>query len=249
MIWEGSVKGKAAVITGGAQGIGFAVAELLVERGAKVALLDLSKAQLEKAAAILKRRGGDVLAVPMDIRTGPNCHKAFGEAVAAFGRIDILGNIAGVYVRKPILEITDDEWNEMLGVNVRGLYHMTVAAFKHMKEKGGGKIVNIASIDAWKAHPKNTHYAASKAAVVSLTRSFALEGAPHKIYVNTISPGPVATEKAKQAGWLPEEAAKVPLGRAAEPRDIAESFCYLAGDESNYIVGANLFVNGGYLIL
>lgn len=243
------MKGKAAVITGGAQGIGYAIAELLVERGAKVAIMDVSQAALDKGVAGLKAKGGQAVGIPVDLRAGPNCHKAFGEAVKAFGRIDILGNVAGVYVRKPILEINDDEWNEMLGVNVRGLYHMTVAAFKHMKEKGGGKIVNIASIDAWKAHPKNSHYAASKAAVVSLSRSFALEGAPHNIFVNTISPGPVATDKAKSAGWLPEEAAKVPLGRAAEPKDIAQAFCYLAGDENNYVVGVNLFVNGGYIIL
>jgi 3-oxoacyl-[acyl-carrier protein] reductase len=243
------VRGKAAVITGAAQGIGFAIAEALVDKGAKVALTDIAGPALQKATDSLRQKGGQVAAIPVDLRAGPNCYRAFDEAIRAFGRIDILGNIAGVYVRKPILEITDDEWNEMLGVNVRGLYHMTVAAFKHMKDNGGGKIVNIASIDAWKAHPKNSHYAASKAAVVSLSRSFALEGAPHKIYVNTISPGPVATEKAKNAGWLPEEAAKVPLGRAAEPSDIADAFCYLAGDESKYVVGVNLFVNGGYLIL
>jgi 3-oxoacyl-[acyl-carrier protein] reductase len=243
------VKGKAVVITGGAQGIGYAIAELLVERGAKVAIMDVQQGPIDKAVAGLKAKGGEAVGIPVDLRVGANCYKAFDQAVKAFGRIDALGNVAGVYVRKPILEITDDDWNEMLGVNVRGLYHMTVAAFKHMKEKGGGKIVNIASIDAWKAHPKNSHYAASKAAVVSLSRSFALEGAPHKIYVNTISPGPVATEKAKNAGWLPEEAAKVPLGRAAEPKDIAQAFCYLASDESNYVVGVNLFVNGGYIIL
>ena len=243
------MKGKAVVITGGAQGIGYAIAELLVERGAKVAIMDVAQGPIDKAVAGLKAKGGEAVGIPVDLRVGANCYQAFDQAVKAFGRIDALGNVAGVYVRKPILEITDDEWNEMLGVNVRGLYHMTVAAFKHMKEKGGGKIVNIASIDAWKAHPKNSHYAASKAAVVSLSRSFALEGAPHKIYVNTISPGPVATEKAKNAGWLPEEAAKVPLGRAAEPKDIAQAFCYLASDESNYVVGVNLFVNGGYIIL
>ena len=243
------MKGKAAVITGAAQGIGFAIAEALVDKGAKVALMDIAGPALQKAADTLRQKGGQVAPIPVDLRAGPNCYRAFDEAVRAFGRIDILGNIAGVYVRKPILEITDDEWNEMLGVNVRGLYHMTVAAFKHMKDNGGGKIVNIASIDAWKAHPKNSHYAASKAAVVSLSRSFALEGAPHGIYVNTISPGPVATEKAKNAGWLPEEAAKVPLGRAAEPSDIADAFCYLAGDDNKYVVGVNLFVNGGYLIL
>ena len=243
------MKGKTAVVTGGAQGIGFAICEMLVERGAKVAVLDISQPQIQKACDALRAKGGQVAGIPVDLRAGPHCHRAFEEAVRALGPVHILGNVAGVYVRKPILEITDDEWNEMLGVNVRGLYHMTVAAFKHMKESGGGKIVNIASIDAWKAHPKNAHYAASKAAVVSLTRSFALEGAPHKIYVNTISPGPVATEKAKAAGWLPEEAAKVPLGRAAEPRDIADAFCYLASDASNYVVGENLFVNGGYIIL
>lgn len=243
------MKGKAVVITGGAQGIGYAISELLVERGAKVAVMDVAQGPIDKAVAGLKAKGGEAVGIPVDLRVGANCYKAFDQAVKAFGRIDALGNVAGVYVRKPILEITDDEWNEMLGVNVRGLYHMTVAAFKHMKEKGGGKIVNIASIDAWKAHPKNSHYAASKAAVVSLSRSFALEGAPHKIYVNTISPGPVATEKAKNAGWLPEEAAKVPLGRAAEPKDIAQAFCYLASEESNYVVGVNLFVNGGYIIL
>ena len=240
---------KAVVITGGAQGIGLAIGQMMAGRGARLALLDIEEDKLAKTVADFEKEGQKAVGIHADIRTGENCHRAFTEAIDTYGRIHILCNIAGVYTRKPLLEINDDEWNEMLGVNVRGLYHMTVAAFQHMKDRGGGKIVNIASVDAWIPYPSNAHYGASKAAVVSLTRSFALEGAPHQIFVNSVSPAATKTENVQRMSWLPELEAKIPLGYAAEPSDIAETVCFLAGDRNRFITGENLIASGGFIMV
>ncbi len=152
---------------------------------------------------------------------------SYDQAIAKLGRVHGVINAAGVYPRKPILEITDADWDFDWGVNVKGTYNVMAAAVEHMRTQPldgrvRGRIVNVSSVDAFKAHPKNAHYAATKAAVVSLTRSFALEFAPDQILINSIAPAGIATDKAKAAGWLPELASHTPLNRNAEPDDIAE---------------------------
>ncbi len=162
-----------------------------------------------------------------DITTRDSAKALVDEAVAKAGRIHGLVNCAGVYPRRPILEITDADWDFSFAVNVRGLYNVSVAAIAHMQAQGGGRIVNIASIDALKAHPKNAHYAAMKAAVVSLTKSMGLACAPDNILINGVAPAGIATEKARAAGFLPELAAQTALGRAAEPEDVADVVIFL----------------------
>src|SRR5262249_51437066 len=159
----------------------------------------------------------------------------FGEAAGKLGRVDGLVNCAGVYPRRPILEITDEDWDFDWKINVRGTYNMMAAAVTHMRGRplrgrGKGRIVNVSSVDAFKGPPTNAHYAATKAAVVSLTRSFALEFAPDQILVNAIAPGGIATEKAKGAGFLGELASHTPLGRNAEPDEIANWIAILLAD-------------------
>jgi 3-oxoacyl-[acyl-carrier protein] reductase len=161
-------------------------------------------------------------------------------------------NCAGVYPRRPILEITDADWDFDLGVNVRGTYNMMAAAVARMRTQEihatvRGRIVNVSSVDAFKAHPANAHYAATKAAVVSLTRSFALEFAPEQILVNSIAPAGIATDKAKGSGFLPELASHTPLGRNAEPDDIAEWIAFMLGNGNRYMTGENVIVSGGYI--
>ena len=178
--------------------------------------------------------------------------KLFDDAKRRLGRVDGLVNCAGVYPRRPILDISDDDWDFDWKVNVRGTYNMMAAAIPCMKAQPldgrvRGKIVNVASVDAFKAHPQNAHYAATKAAVVSLTRSFALEFAPDQILVNAIAPAGIATEKAKAAGFLPELASHTPLERNAEPDEIAGWIAILLGEHNTYMTGETVIVSGGYI--
>jgi 3-oxoacyl-[acyl-carrier protein] reductase len=242
------MRGMAAVVTGAGNGLGRATALMLAARGARVAVLDIDPASANATVAAIATEGGSAIAVVGDITRGPAAHALFDRAVAAFARIDALVNCAGVYPRRPILEISDGDWEFSLSVNVRGTYHMCAAAAAHMRAQGGGRIVNVASIDAFKAHPLNAHYAASKAAVVSLTRSFAEAFAPEGVLVNAVAPAAIATEKAKQSDWLEEHARHTPVGRAAEPDDIAEVICFLAGTRNRYMAGENVVVSGGFLI-
>jgi len=220
----------------------------LAKAGAGVAVLDINAAGAEAVVDDIRRADGNAISIIGDITTRDAAQALFAKAVKALGHIDGLVNNAGIYPRRPILEITDDDWNASLGLNVRGLYHMMVAAVAHMRERKQGRIVNVASIDAFKAHPKNAHYAAGKAAVVSLTRSFGLEVAPLGILVNGVAPGPIATEAAKRAGFLPSLAAETPIGYAAEPEDIAEVILFLVSSRNRYMVGETVVASGGYYI-
>lgn len=240
--------GKNVVVTGAAGGLGSATAMVLAQAGAGVAVLDIDADRAQAVVDAIRQAGGSAVPIIGDITTRDAAHAVFAKAVDAFGHIDGLVNNAGIYPRRPILEITDDDWNASLALNVRGLYHMMVAAVTHMRPRREGRIVNVASIDAFKAHPKNAHYAAGKAAVVSLTKSFGMEVAPLGILVNGIAPGPIATEAAKQAGFLPSLTAETPIGRAAEPDDIAEVILFLVSSRNRYMVGETVVVSGGYHI-
>lgn len=242
------MNGKNVVITGAAGGLGKATALTLAKAGAGVAVLDMNRDGVQAVVDEIKKIGGNAVGIVGDITVRAEAHVLFTKAVEAFGHIDGLVNNAGIYPRRPIFEITDDDWNASLGVNVRGLYHMMVAAVVHMRERKQGRIVNIASIDAFKPHPKNAHYAAGKAAVVSLTKTFGFEVAPLGILVNGIAPGPIATEAAKKAGFLPSIAAETPIGHAAEPEDIAEVILFLVSSRNRYMVGETVVVSGGYYI-
>jgi len=240
--------GKNVIVTGAASGLGKATAQVLAGAGAAIAIIDVNESGAKAVADEINGRGGRAVNIHGDITRRESAHALFGKAVDSLGRIHGLINNAGIYPRRPIFEITDDEWNASLAVNVRGLYHMMVAAVQHMRSVGGGRIVNIASIDAFKAHPKNTHYAATKAAVVSLTKSFGLEAAPLGILVNAVAPGPIATETAKVMGFLPEIERTTPIGKAAAPEDIAEVLMFLVSDRNRYMVGETVVVAGGYYI-
>jgi len=170
----------------------------------------------------------------------------------ALGRVDTLVNSAAIYPRRPTLGVTDEDWDLSTAINIKGTYHMMVAAIAHMRmqepvDQIRGRIVNITSVDAFKAHPRNIHYAATKAAVVSLTRSVADHVAPEGILVNSVAPAGMATDKARQAGFLPELAKASPLGRGAQPREIAEWVLVAGGPKNTYMTGENIIVSGGYI--
>jgi NAD(P)-dependent dehydrogenase (short-subunit alcohol dehydrogenase family) len=226
-------KGKTAVVTGAARGIGKATADLLASRGYTIARLDF-----EPGESILTCDVADEQAVD----------KVFTE----LGRVDVLVNNAGIAVRKNALEISRDEWDKVIDVNLTGLFLCSRAAARRMKETGGGAIVNLASIMGFSGGLfPNPAYQATKGAVVNLTRALALEFAPMNIRVNAVAPTFVRTDLTTPIFSNPEVLAKVmehtPLGRLPEVGDIAQAIAFLAGPAANCITGVTLPVDSGYL--
>lgn len=247
------MNGLSTVIVGGGAGLGALLAGMVVEAGATgLGVIDIDSDKAEVALAGARSAGLPTAAARADIAQGPECHAAFEEMVARLGRVDVLINCAAIYPRRPVLEITDADWDTSNGVNIKGTYHTMVAAVRHMrglepKDRIRGRIVNLASVDAFKAHPQNAHYAATKAAVVSLTRSFAHAVAADGILVNSVAPAGMATERARVLGFLDELAKASPLGRGAEPREIAEWVLMTAGPRNTYMTGEQIIVSGGYV--
>lgn len=247
------MKDLSLVVIGGGAGLGALLAEMAVEAGAAgLGIIDLSPAAAVAALEPARRAGIPVAHADCDISIGPDAHAAFARVAGALGRVDTLINSAAIYPRRPLLEIGDADWDASNAVNIKGTYHMMVAAAKQMQAQQSsgpvrGRIVNITSVDAFKAHPQNAHYAATKAAVVSLTRSFAHHLAPDGILVNSVAPAGMATEKARQLGFLDELARASPLGRGGEPREMAEWVLMAGGPKNTYMTGENIIVSGGYI--
>lgn len=244
---------QTVIIVGGASGLGLTTARLMVERGAaKIGLIDRNEELLASSSDALRALGAEVATSVADISRAETAHRGFDEIVSKLGRVHALVNSAAIYPRRPILEITDEEWDLENAINVKGTYHMMVAAVRHMRSfanpsEVAGRIVNITSVDAFKAHPQNAHYAATKAAVVSLTKSFAQECAADGILVNSVAPAGFATDRAKELGFLPELARASALGRAAEPVEMAEWIVMMASSRNTYATGENVVISGGYI--
>lgn len=245
------MKDLSVVIVGGSGGLGALLAQMVVEQGARgVGILDLSDASAALEPA--QQAGLPVAQALCDIRTGPAAEAGFAQVAGVLGRVDTVINCAAIYPRRPILQISDADWDASLAINVKGTYHMMVAAIRHMQAQEPvagvrGRIVNLSSVDAFKAHPQNAHYAATKAAVVSLTKSMAQEVAPLGILVNAVAPAGMATDKARQSGFLAELAAASPLGRGGEPREMAEWVLMAGGPRNTYMTGETIIVSGGYI--
>ncbi|MBC2837580.1 SDR family NAD(P)-dependent oxidoreductase [Paragemmobacter straminiformis] len=247
------MQGLSVVIVGGGAGFGALLAQMAVASGASaLGIIDINAQAAEAALAPARIAGIPASFAACDIRTAEAAHAAFAKVAADLGRVDTLVNSAAIYPRKPILEITDADWDASNAINVKGTYHMMVAAIRHMQGlepvgKVRGRIVNITSVDAFKAHPQNAHYAATKAAVVSLTKSMAHAVAPDGILVNSVAPAGMATEKAREAGFLGELATASPLGRGGEPAEMAEWVLMAGGPKNTYMTGENIIVSGGYI--
>ncbi|MFO1151657.1 MAG: SDR family oxidoreductase [Alsobacter sp.] len=247
------MQGLNVLIVGGGAGLGELLARLAVEDGAAgLGVIDIDGEAAARALEPARARGLPAASAACDIQAGPQCHLAFEAVAARLGRVDTLVNCAAIYPRRPILEITDADWDASTGVNIKGTYHMMVAAVRHMQGQAPrgavrGRIVNLTSVDAFKAHPQNAHYAATKAAVVSLTRSFAHHVAGDGILVNSVAPAGMATERARQLGFLEELARASPLGRGALPEEIAQWVLMTGGPRNTYMTGENVIVSGGYI--
>jgi NAD(P)-dependent dehydrogenase (short-subunit alcohol dehydrogenase family) len=254
-----SLKGKAAIVTGGGRGIGKAIAQGFAKAGAKVAITSRKINDLEACAAEIRSFGGEALAVQAHLAKVEEIHRMVGTVLDKFGRIDILVNNAGTSpAMGSVLDSEERLWDTVINLNLKGLYYTSQAVARVMKKQGGGRIINVASIDGFKPEPGVSIYSISKAGVRMVTQAFAAELAPHNIRVNTIAPGPIST-KMLDSHWFhlpPEEAQKAkealgkltPLGRVGEPEEIAGAVIYLASDASSYTTGAEIVIDGGVLL-
>src|ERR1041384_1090053 len=239
------LKDKVAIITGGAVGIGRATAELFAEEGAKVVGADLLMPEDEEFEALF---------VETDISNEDDCRRVCDEAVRAFGRLDILVNNAAVFVLKG-LEATVDDWHRSLSVNMIGTALMSKYASEHMKQSGGGAIVNLGSISSFVAQPSFMTYSSTKAAIIQMTRNMALDLAPFNIRVNCVCPGTILTRATEnhmalvgmsKEEFIATEAPKHLLNRVGDPREVAYPILFLASNEASFITGTHLMVDGGY---
>jgi len=244
-----SIENKVAVITGGASGIGYAIAQLFVEKGASVVLFDLKEDVATTAKNINKERAIGVLC---NVTDNQSMDDAIKQAHNHYGKIDILVNCAGIALLDDAENISDDYWNKTMDINVTGTFKMAQKIGNILIEQGnGGKIINLASQAAIIALDNHVAYCASKAAVLGITRSLALEWAQFDINVNAISPTVILTELGKKAwaGKVGELAMKeIPLGRFGYPEEVAAVALFLACDASNLITGENIVIDGGNTI-
>ncbi|UCH87965.1 MAG: 3-oxoacyl-ACP reductase FabG [Thermoplasmata archaeon] len=240
------LENKVALITGGGSGIGEAVVKLFASEGAKVVIADINIEQAEKVAGEVTGSGGEALAVKVDISNKSEVEKMVADAKEKFGKIDILINNAGINRDAFAVKMREEQWDSVVDINLKGTFLCCQAVQSVMAEQGGGKIVNTSSIGAL-GNMGQANYAASKAGIIGLTKTLALEFARGKIYVNCIAPG--ATKTPMTEGIPPDIAEKIakkiPLRRFAEPEEIAKAHLFLASSESDYITGQVIFVDGG----
>lgn len=241
-----SLEGKSALVTGANQGIGAAIARLLQAQGARVAV-NYPAPQFREAAE--KVAGETGFAVQADVSKVSEIRSMFDVVSERFaGQLDILVNNAGIFPRNLVMEMDEETWDAVLGVNLKGTFFCAQSAAKLMIPRNSGAIVNITSGAALSSSPNSTHYAASKAGIVSVTKGLAKTFAPHGIRVNAVAPGITDTAQPRY-GMTEDEiysaGANTPLGRIGEPEDIANVVLFLVSDLSSYMTGQTLFVNGG----
>jgi NAD(P)-dependent dehydrogenase (short-subunit alcohol dehydrogenase family) len=247
--------GKTALITGGASGIGRATALLFAREGATLAIADLNKAGGNSLVEEIRNGGGRALFTPVDVSRAADCHRIVEHTAHEFGSIDILFNNAGIIRRASVTELSEEDWDRVMDVNVKSMFLMSREVIPIMARAGAGSIINVASGWGLSGGPNAAVYCASKGAVVLLTKAMAVDHGPQNIRVNCICPGDTDTamlrHEAQQLGEREErflaESARRPLGRLGQPEDIAQSALYLASDAASFITGTALVVDGGGL--
>ena len=241
--------GKSAVVTGAAGGLGFAFADGLTRAGARVAIADINAGAARKAAETLAAQGGAAIAASVDVSDEASVEAMVSQVVAAYGSIDILVNNAGIYAglkRKPFFEITTEEWDRVMSVNLKGAFLCAKAVYPRMKGRGG-KIVNIASATVFSGSPLWMHYVASKGGVIAMTRVMARELGVDGINVNALAPGFTLTEASKAVIEDAENygVARGAIHRAAHPNDMVGACLWLASPFSDFVTGQTVIVDGG----
>ena len=242
-----SLAGKTAIVTGAAQGIGRAIAEALAGAGADVAVADLDPGRSQDTVATITKMGRRALNIKVNVADWNDAKAMVDQVVKEWGKVDILVNNAGITRDGLLLRMKEEDWNLVLQVNLNGTFNCTKAALQPMTKQRYGRIVNIASIVGAIGNAGQANYAASKAAVIGLTKTVAREYASRAVTVNAVAPGFIDTAMTQQLSAEVKEALykQIPLGRLGQPSDVADAVKFLASDEAGYITGHVLHVNGG----
>jgi 3-oxoacyl-[acyl-carrier protein] reductase len=245
------LKDRAAIVTGAARGIGKAVALVFVREGAKVALVDVEGERLNALKEEIRGGGGQAVAISCDVSKASQVKQMVEQVLSVFGRIDILVNNAGIIRRGTIETVTEEDWDRVIAVNLKGPFLCSKAVAETMKKQGYGKIVNVSSIAGKLGDITSAPgYGPSKAGLDALTKTLARQLAPNGILVNGVAPHAIETEMS--AEWPPEKrkaiVEAIPLKRLGKPEDVAEAVLFLASDSSDFITGEILDVNGGFLM-
>jgi reactive intermediate/imine deaminase len=244
--------GKCALVVGASRGIGRAIALALAGAGADVAVAARSVAAIETVAGAIRDLGRRSFALELDVTQFPAISPAVDQAHRALGRIDVLVNAAGRTIPQPALELTHEDWDRILDVNLKGAFFISQVVARHMKQQGAGRIINIASSTSHGAISGLAPYGASKAGISGLTRHLAVEWAPYGITVNAVAPGWTRTafteRRFSDTAWFNATVKRIPLGRVAEPEDLGGVAVFLASDDSAYLTGQTIYVEGGLTI-
>jgi NAD(P)-dependent dehydrogenase (short-subunit alcohol dehydrogenase family) len=248
------LKGKVAIVTGGARGLGRAFSLRLAGEGARIVVMnivfsDKDLEDMKETVSLIEEAGGEAQFFEGDVTSEEDCRTMAQKTADAYGKIDILINNAAIYdglVRKPFDEISLDEWDRVMGVNVKGAFIATRGVFPFMKEQAYGKIVNLCSETAFTGSHGFVHYVASKGGILALTRSLAVELGPHNICINAVAPGFTDTEASRSLADVEKyDTTKTPLKRLGTPEDITGAALFLASPESDFITGQTMVVDGG----
>jgi len=246
----GRLENRVAIVTGGARGLGQLFCSTMAEEGAKIVIADILEKEAQETARKIKEKGGAALSLKLDVTSEEETLVMAEETIKAFGRIDILVNNAAMMYgigRKPFMEVSPGEWDMLMAVNLKGPFLCTRAVFPQMKKQGKGKIINLSSETAFTGSKGFIHYVTSKGGIISFTRSLAAELGQYGICVNTIAPGLTDTEAGRTLidDIVKYDVSRTPLGRLEQPKDLVGAMIFLASDESDFITGQALIVDGG----
>ena len=253
------LKDRVAMVTGGGAGIGRSICKNMAKEGAKVAVMDINEEAALETAEMIEKEDGEALALKMDVTLKADVQAMTAQVLKTHGKIDILVNNAGTDIKGAITELTERTWDTLMDINLKGVFLCTQAVSHSMIERRYGRIVNISSMAGKTGEPLTSPYCATKFGVIGFTQSIALELGKHNITVNAVCPGPVDTDLIRQSvaqsakikGMAPEDFLQeffinpTPLGRIAQPVDIARAVIFLASDDAEFITGSTLNVSGG----
>jgi len=246
----GAIENKIAIVTGGAGGIGSAIVQRLAREGAKIAVADIDgQAAQERAAEVIATKG-DAVSIVADVTNKQSVERMVKATKDRWGRIDILVNVAGGADRKPVVDMTAQDWDHIVDMNLKSVFLCSQAVLPTMLKQKYGKIVNISSIYGFTGNATRSSYAAAKAGVATFTKSLALEVVHDGINVNAVAPGRITTPRVRShysdQAWA-EAVAQIPMGRTGTPEEIASAVLFLVTDENKYITGQTIHVNGAWL--
>jgi NAD(P)-dependent dehydrogenase (short-subunit alcohol dehydrogenase family) len=240
--------GQVAIVTGAGRNIGEDVAKLFAAEGAKIAVVDLDRSRGQRTVDAIKAAGGDAELYATDVSKGADVAAMVKAVVGRFGRVDILVNNVAVSDNKTIFECTEEDWDRVMTVTLKSQFLMSKHVAQQMVAQGGGKIVNVGSTSGWQGRPRAIAYSAAKAAIANFTRALAVQLAPHNIRVNAIVPNKIGSPVGKDE-FDPTRPVENMLKRAGQPLEAAKAILFLVSDDSSFIIGENLFVDGGTMAM